>query len=127
MTVRWTLGGDAADPQALARFWCAALGYVIEPGFDGDDCASIVDPDLKLPTIGWLQVPEGKRAKNRIHIDIRVSGEPPWNPTTREHAIRSKVAELVALGATRVRDEQYEDGFGHVVMLDPEGNEFCVA
>lgn len=41
-------------------------------------------------------------------------------------AIRAKVPELVALGASIVREEHYE-ALGHVVMLDPEGNEFCVA
>ncbi len=35
-------------------------------------------------------------------------------------------ADLVAEGATVVRDERYGDRLGHVVMLDPEGNEFCV-
>lgn len=45
----------------------------------------------------------------------------------RERLIRTKVPELVAIGATLVREEHYEDALGHVVMLDPEGNEFCVA
>jgi len=47
--------------------------------------------------------------------------------TDRERLIRAKVPELVARGATVVREEHYEDAFGHVVMLDPEGNEFCLA
>ena len=41
--------------------------------------------------------------------------------------IRGKVAELVTAGATFVREESYGEHLGHVVMLDPEGNEFCVA
>ncbi|MGH3449064.1 MAG: VOC family protein [Nocardioidaceae bacterium] len=45
----------------------------------------------------------------------------------REMLIRAKVPELVALGARIVREEHYGDDLGHVVMLDPEGNEFCVA
>jgi len=45
----------------------------------------------------------------------------------RENLIRAKVAELTAAGATAVREEYYEEDLGHVVMLDPEGNEFCVA
>jgi hypothetical protein len=45
----------------------------------------------------------------------------------REQLIRTKVAELVTVGATMVRDESYSEHLGHVVMLDPEGNEFCVA
>lgn len=45
----------------------------------------------------------------------------------RERLIRAKVPELVTLGASVVREEHYEGALGHVVMLDPEGNEFCVA
>lgn len=73
--------------------------------------------------------PEGKTAKNRMHIDIRVAGEPPWDMAERELLIRAKAAELVAAGATAVREgeEFYDKHLGHVVMLDPEGNEFCVA
>jgi hypothetical protein len=40
---------------------------------------------------------------------------------------RAKVVELVAAGATEIRAEQYGEFLGHVVMNDPEGNEFCVA
>jgi hypothetical protein len=45
----------------------------------------------------------------------------------REQQIRAKAAELVTAGATTVRDESYGEHLGHIVMLDPEGNEFCVA
>ena len=127
MATHWTLGCDANDPQLLARFWAQALGYVLEPGFDEPDNASIIDPDGVGPAIGWLLVPEGKTAKNRLHIDIRVAGEPPWDMAERAKLIRAKVAELAAIGATKVREEVYDDELGHVVMLDPEGNEFCVA
>ena len=73
MTTHWTLGGDATDPHRLAAFWASALGYVIEPGYENEHGASIVDPDDVLPAIGFLRVPEGKVAKNRLHIDIRVA------------------------------------------------------
>ncbi len=127
MATDWTLGCDAADPRRIAAFWARALGYVDEPGYDDPDGASIIDPDGKGPAIGFLRVPEAKTAKNRMHIDIRVAGEPPWDMTEREHRIRAKVAELAADGATFVREESYSEHLGHVVMLDPEGNEFCVA
>src|SRR6478672_4321535 len=97
MATHWTLGCDAADPQRIAAFWAQALGYVSEPGYDDPDGASIIDPDGKGPAIGFLRVPEGKTSKNRMHIDIRVAGE------------------------------SYGDQLGHVVLLDPEDNEFCVA
>lgn len=128
MATHWTLGCDAADPHRLASFWALALRYVAEPGYEDPDGASLVDPDGVGPAIGFLRVPEGKTSKNRMHIDIRVAGEPPWDPVERERLIRARAAELAAAGATMVREEHYgEEGFGHVVMLDPEGNEFCVA
>ncbi len=127
MSTSWTLGCDAADPHRLAAFWALALGYVDEPGYDDADGASIVDPDGERPAIGFLRVPEPKTAKNRVHIDLRVTGEPPWDARDREHQIRSKVTDLVGAGATFVREQFYGQTLGHVVMLDPEGNEFCVA
>jgi hypothetical protein len=127
MGTHWTLGCDAADPQLLAAFWAQALGYVSEPGYEDDDGASIIDPDGVGPAIGFLRVPEPKTSKNRMHIDVRVAGKPPWDMAEREQLIRARVAELVIARATVVREERYGEEFGHVVMLDPEGNEFCVA
>lgn len=128
MATHWTLGCDAADPHRLAAFWARALGYVPEPGYDDPDGASIVDPEDVGPAIGFLRVPEPKTAKNRMHIDVRVAGKPPWDPAERERLIHAKVAELAEAGGTVVRAESYDGTtLGHVVMLDPEGNEFCVA
>lgn len=127
MATHWTLGCDAENPDRLAAFWAAALGYVAEPGYDDPDGASIVDPDAKGPAIGFLRVPEGKTSKNRMHIDIRVAGEGPWDMAEREKLIRARVIDLVAAGATEVRQNHFDDVLDHVVMSDPEGNEFCVA
>jgi Glyoxalase-like domain len=127
VATHWTLGCDAADPQRIAAFWASALGYVAEPGYEDPAGASIIDPDGVRPAIGFLRVPEPKTAKNRMHIDIRVAGEPPWDMAEREQLIRAKVSELAAAGASLVREESYGERLGHVVMLDPEGNEFCVA
>ncbi|MET0838985.1 MAG: VOC family protein [Marmoricola sp.] len=127
MATHWTLGCDASDPHRIAAFWVLALGYVQEPGYDDPDGASIIDPEGRGPAIGFLRVPEGKTSKNRMHIDIRVAGEPPWDMSERGRLILEKVDELVAEGATYVREELYGRDLGHVVMLDPEGNEFCVA
>ena len=49
MATHWTLGCDAVDPQRQAAFWALALGYVPEPGYEGPDSASIVDPVGRLP------------------------------------------------------------------------------
>lgn len=127
MAMYWTLGCDAVDPHRIAAFWAYALGYVTEPGYDEPNGASIVDPDSQGPAIGFLQVPEPKVAKNRMHIDIRVADEPPWSLAEREHLIRAKAAELVTAGATVVREQLDGGRLAHIVMLDPEANEFCVA
>jgi hypothetical protein len=121
------LGCDATDPRRISAFWALALGYVDERGYDEVDGASIIDPDGKGPAIGFLRVPERKSAKNRMHINMRVAGEPPWDMAEREQRIRAKVLELVAASATAVREESYGGQLGDVVLLDPEGNEFCVA
>ncbi len=131
MATHWTIGADATDPAALAAFWAAALDYIPEPADEDPDCVTIIDPDGTGPTIDFLRVPEPKTSKNRFHIDIRVAGKPPWNWTERETMIRTTVDRLVQNGAVKLREEAYssEGGeiLGHVVMLDPEGNEFCVA
>ena len=79
------------------------------------------------PAIGFLQVPEGKKAKNRFHIDIRVAGGRPVDPAQHEQWVRAKSAALVGAGATVVREDAFGGELSHIVMLDPEGNEFCVA
>ena len=146
MTTKFSLTMDAADPLALGEFWAFALGYVREPppaphatweetltawGLPTErwnDANAIVDPDGVGPRIFIQKVAEPKTAKNRLHIDIRVAGPGPWDMAERERLIRARVPELVAAGASMVREEWYgPDEFGHVVMLDPEGNEFCVA
>jgi hypothetical protein len=125
MATNWTIGGDAADPQLLARFWAAALDYVIEPGFDDPDGSGIIDPGGVGPAIGFLRVPEAKTAKNRLHLDIRVAGPGERSPESAVR-MRAKALALVELGAAQVREDFYGDQLGHIVMLDPEGNEFCV-
>ncbi len=126
MATNWTIGADAAEPRRLAEFWAAALGYILEPGYDDPDGASIVDPDDVGPAIGFLRVPEPKTSKNRLHIDIRVAG-PGERDAASADRMRTKAASLVDLGATQVREEFYgPDVLGHIVMFDPEGNEFCV-
>ena len=141
----WTLTYDCKEPAVVAEFWKTALGHVDAPppqGFasweawfvacdvpedEWDDGAALVDPAGVLPRLSFLKVPEPKTAKNRLHIDIRVAGEGPWEPAERERLIRELWPRLEAAGATYVREESYDGALGHVVMLDPEGNEFCVA
>jgi hypothetical protein len=72
----------------------------------------IQNPDGSNPTLLFLNVPEAKTQKNRLHIDL----------VPDDQAV--EVERLVALGATRADIGQGETAW--VVMADPEGNEFCV-
>jgi hypothetical protein len=71
----------------------------------------------------WL--PEGKTAKNRVHLDVRAAVG--LQGDDRMAALEAKADSLVPLGATRVgRKEPGGIDAGHLVMRDPEGNEFCL-
>ena len=65
-------------------------------------------------------------AKNRIHLDIQAGGGRgvPW--AVRAPRVRAAVERLVAAGATVQREDFVDGRLDHVVMADPEGNEFCV-
>jgi Glyoxalase-like domain len=92
MTVRFQLVIDCENPEPLARFWAAALGYVLEPAPEGfatwDDWRrdiglpddelgigtdSIIDPLGDGPRIWFHVVPGAKVVKNRLHLDIHAS------------------------------------------------------
>lgn len=123
---------DAADPPALAEFWALVLDYRPQPpppGFDSWEAfadangippeqfghyGAVVDPDGRGPRLLFLKVPEGKVAKNRVHLDVSVADR------------EAHVARLVGAGATRLADRE-ELGAVWTVLADPEGNEFCVA
>ncbi|MFI5807256.1 VOC family protein [Streptomyces sp. NPDC051561] len=140
MATRIDLTLDCADAPLLAAFWKTALGYVDEPppapfrtrkewhaqfdlpeGDSVDDAAWLCDPDGVGPRLTILSVPEPKVAKNRLHMDVRVPGH--GSPEERWARIRAESARLVAAGG---RVQEVFEGH-HVVMADPEGNEFCVA
>jgi hypothetical protein len=141
----WTLTMDCADAPAMARFWSLALGYVEKPPPEGwdtwedwlrhfevpeeewGDGAALTDPAGVLPDVTFLQVPEPKTAKNRLHIDLRVSGGRDLPAEIRTERIEAMVGTLIDAGAATVmRVDQPDGSLDHVVMADPEGNEFCV-
>jgi hypothetical protein len=107
---------DSREPGRLARFWAAALDWVVSQDVDPE---WVVEPpegsreDCVVPDLLFIQVPESKSIKNRLHLDLR--------PEDQE----TEIARLEALGASRAPDIQ-PDGQSWVVMADPEGNEFCV-
>jgi hypothetical protein len=104
-------------PYASREEWLSALG---EPDTTAEDGAWLRDPDGVGPTLSILRVPEPKVAKNRLHIDVRVTRG--TDPAQGWAVIAAKVAQLTEAGGTTL----HEDHGHHVVMADPEGNEFCV-
>ncbi len=133
---------DCADLRALSLFWNEVLGYELPPpppGFESWDAFSATlpehlrnsasasqDPAGAGPRIFFQRVPEGKTLKNRVHLDVRAA--PGLQGEERMAALEAECERLVALGATRVvRHEPAPPmGAGHIVMQDPEGNEFCL-
>lgn len=144
MATEFQVTFDAADPAALAQFWAEALGYEVQgppegyetwdafldalgvPADQRNSASAIVDPDGQGPRIYFQRVPEGKTVKNRLHLDLRAA--PGISDTAeRLQALESESVRLTALGATAVAlYEQSALDAGHIVMLDPEGNEFCL-
>lgn len=136
---------DCADPAALAAFWREVLGYAEEPPPPGHDSweaaleafgvpreewnsrSACRDPDGVGPRLFFQRVPEGKAAKNRVHLDVRTA--PDLRGEERMTALEAECARLVALGATRLTRFEPESSLGEIgfiVMQDPEGNEFCL-
>ena len=143
MATRLQVTFDAADPQALAAFWGELIGYVEQDppeGFDSweawavandvpreqwGDYAARVDPDGVGPRLYFQRVPEPKTAKNRMHLDLAVSGGRGTPPEEVRRNVAAAVERAVAAGATRLREVD-EAGEHWVVLQDPEGNEFCM-
>jgi catechol 2,3-dioxygenase-like lactoylglutathione lyase family enzyme len=135
---------DSADPAGLAAFWAEALGYQLQDppeGFESweqaleamgvppesrNDASAVVDPEGSGPRLFFQRVPERKQAKNRVHLDVRAA--PGLEGDARMAALEAEAERLVSHGATRLW--RYEPapplGAGHIVMADPEGNEFCL-
>jgi hypothetical protein len=100
---------DAADALGLARFWAAVLGSDVDEDSTPEK-AFVEAAGWGGPNIWFIAVPEPKSAKNRLHFDLRAPG-----------TMEAEVWRVEQLGATVVRRHP-----SHVVMQDPEGNEFCV-
>jgi hypothetical protein len=103
---------DCADPRRLSAFWSEVTGY--QSVIEGDDFSALAAPDQRgVRSLFFWKVPEPKVNKNRVHLDLATKDP--------EHEIE----RLIGLGAQRV---EYREGNGAswTVMLDPEGNEFCI-
>jgi Glyoxalase-like domain len=86
--------------------------------------ASRVDPAGEGPRLYFQRVPEGKTAKNRVHLDVRVAGR-EVRGEERKRLVSEHVERLVQAGATLAWRSDNVRGRS-VTLYDPEGNEFCV-
>ena len=103
---------DAIDVEAQAAFWAEALRYRRVDRIE--QYAVLVPLKGRAGSVFLVQgVPESKRTKNRMHLDLHVA-----DPA-------AEVERLVALGATRLGDGRLGD-IEWVTMADPEGNEFDI-
>jgi len=108
---------DCHDPERLALFWSQVTGYrrlPLDPDTLDDEVIALENPDRRgVRRLLFFKVPEPKAAKNRVHLDLAAT-----DPA-------AEIERLVGLGATRVRRLEH-NGRSWTVMLDPEGNEFCI-
>ena len=134
---------DCAEPHPLADWWAEVLGWEVEPqdeafirsmidqGFatDADTVthkgalvwatgAAVRHPEGldRAPRILFMQVPEPKTVKNRVHLDLRTTADPTVAEKER----------LLALGATEIGGGTQGPAVAWVVLTDPEGNELCL-
>ena len=109
---------DCREPRALAEFWATALAYELHERNPGEVMVS--DPSGHGGSLYFMEVPEAKSGKNRLHPDLVTEGP-----------LEDEVARLVRAGATVVAHRQdpavYDNPDTWTVLQDPEGNEFCVA
>lgn len=132
---------DAGDPHGLAAWWAELMGYVVEDHdervagllaegvvtedevvrVDGKlyfaEATAAADPDGTGPRLFFQKVPEGKVAKNRVHLDVAVAGD--------HDDLEAAVDHHVARGATLLNYGSHP-GVRWAVLQDPEGNEFCI-
>jgi predicted enzyme related to lactoylglutathione lyase len=106
---------DCADATVVSQFWSAVLGRPIdsEPMAPSPFFASIGLNDTSRIAYMFIQVPEAKSVKNRVHLDLDSDD------------VAAEVARVVALGATHIHDKD-EYGMRWTTLADPEGNEFCI-
>ena len=103
---------DCADAATLASFWAGVLSTEVDA--DGNEFFATVNRAADGPTLMFLQVPEERAGKNRLHLDFSTTG---W---------AEEIDRLVGIGAKRV-GEFDEYGAHWVTLADPEGNVFDLA
>ena len=106
---------DCADAAVVSQFWSAVLGRLVdtEPMPASPFFASIGLGDSSRIAYMFIQVPEAKTVKNRVHLDLEADD------------VDAEVARVISLGATHIHDKD-EFAMRWTTLTDPEGNEFCI-
>jgi predicted enzyme related to lactoylglutathione lyase len=108
---------DCRDSSSQADFWATALGCPRSERNPNE--YEVSDPSRASTPLYFMNVPEPKTEKNRLHIDITTDG-----------SLDDEVARLAAAGGLFVEMRQDPDTMPNpdtwAVMQDPEGNVFCV-
>jgi predicted enzyme related to lactoylglutathione lyase len=106
---------DAADPAALARFWCGLLTVTVDTEI-GDGEFLVLSPTEDGLTVGFQRVADAKLGKNRVHLDLVVDD------------LDQSTAEIEKLGGRWLEpgNTRELEGFRWRCMADPEGNEFDI-
>ena len=101
---------DCANPEALAQFWAQVLGG--EP-IERDEAWWFILPPT-WTQLSFQKVPETKTVKNRLHLDVLVED------------LHAATVQAQGLGASCIGDVIYAKAGTFQVLLDPEGNEWCL-
>jgi len=109
---------DAINAYAQSVFWSQVLDFVEDPDDpnepEHEEC--LITSRDRRQLLLFITVPDGKKVKNRVHLDLR-----PVDRTREQETER-----LLALGASQLADHRRPDGSGWITLADPEGNEFCI-
>jgi predicted enzyme related to lactoylglutathione lyase len=104
---------DCSDLDRSGRFWAFVLGYEAGPVGDGS-YRSLTPVSVGIDVL-LQRVPDVKRQKNRLHLDLRTPD------------LEAEVARVLDLGATLLTSQPIlEDDWRWHILADPDGNEFCV-
>jgi catechol 2,3-dioxygenase-like lactoylglutathione lyase family enzyme len=111
---------DCRDAVAISDFWATALGYEVNnSGSNPPELIELHDPVGHGHPLFFVNVPEPKTVKNRVHLDL-----------VTDLSMADEVERLVAAGAEAIavhkHPPEFNDPYEWTVLRDPEGNEFCV-
>jgi Glyoxalase-like domain len=109
---------DSHDPYAQSVWWSEVLGYAEDPDDPNEpgDEECMIFSAAGATRLLFIEVPDSKQVKNRLHLDLRPA----------DGGRDAELERLLGLGASVVDDRRLPDGRGWVVLADPEGNEFCI-